>query len=433
MSALRRAQTWEISESEESDADAIREERNRPVTISTDLTEDQRLDPQTLPPCSDRVLARSPVRPDTDSGRTQRKRRTREEIEADRQTAGERKEARQRRRAARALEQEERREEQQRRREAARNLKSLSPESCLRCLTTCIDPALLQQEGSDILLDTLTTLEWRRTIEARQLPRSITWTRDLPQGDDRQDAVEEEQVVVVLDLTDFMDTIVSVKKMLDSEEEESGADSFLSPLLEYLNRDVKKVVTLLVTDGQADYWSNAYGECSLVETLRSKLGMDDLDIEEVLVYLQLCKNISLAFLDGWQEITDHVCAVTKALSKRPFKELAEQSELSFCVGSPWAGGVRVEKDGSGLSQVWSKQIQQLNRVSSTMAAALTAAYPSPRLLLQAYQSLGSEEDRKRLLVGLVVKAEGKGRHLGPDVSARVYFCLTSQNPQLVLD
>lgn len=43
---------------------------------------------------------------------------------------------------------------------------------------------------------------------------------------------------------------------------------------------------------------------------------------QVLVYLQLCKNISLVFLDGWQEVTNHVCAVTKALSKRPFKYAA---------------------------------------------------------------------------------------------------------------
>lgn len=43
---------------------------------------------------------------------------------------------------------------------------------------------------------------------------------------------------------------------------------------------------------------------------------------QVLVYLELCKNISLVFLDGWQEVTNHVCAVTKALSKRPFKYAA---------------------------------------------------------------------------------------------------------------
>lgn len=41
--------------------------------------------------------------------------------------------------------------------------------------------------------------------------------------------------------------------MLDSEGDETVKDSFLSPLLECLNRDAKKVVSLLVTDCQPDY------------------------------------------------------------------------------------------------------------------------------------------------------------------------------------
>lgn len=43
--------------------------------------------------------------------------------------------------------------------------------------------------------------------------------------------------------------------MLDSEGEETQVGTFLSPLLECLNRDAKKVVTLLVTDSQPDYRS----------------------------------------------------------------------------------------------------------------------------------------------------------------------------------
>ncbi|XP_068161531.1 probable crossover junction endonuclease EME2 [Antennarius striatus] len=437
MSALRRVHTWEISESEESDVEVNRKEKSQTETLSACVTEDQESDSQTLPPSaapggeSTGAPVPSPVRPDCRSA--QRKRRTKEEIEADRQKARERKEERLRRRAAKAVEQEERRREQQRRKEAARSVRRLRPESCLKSLTVCLDPALLQQEGSDILLDTLASLEWKFTIESQQLPRSITWTRDLPQGDGGQETVEEEQMVLLLYLTDLMDMTMSVKKMLDSKEEETAVDSLFSPLLEYLNRDVKKVVTFLVTGAQPDYWVDACGECSLVETRQSKLGMDNLDFEEVLVYLQVCKNISVVFLDDWQEITNHVCAVTKALSKRPFKQLMERSDLSFYVDHSWAGGVQVQKDGSGLIQVWSKQIQQLNRVSPTMASTVTAAYPSPQLLLQAYQSLKSEEDRKRLLAGLLVKTEGKERRLGPEMSARVYCCLTSQNPQLVLD
>lgn len=41
--------------------------------------------------------------------------------------------------------------------------------------------------------------------------------------------------------------------MEGSEEGEAGEGSLLSPLLECLNRDAKKVVTLLVTDPQPDY------------------------------------------------------------------------------------------------------------------------------------------------------------------------------------
>lgn len=41
--------------------------------------------------------------------------------------------------------------------------------------------------------------------------------------------------------------------MLDSEGEEPGEGSYLAALLEHLNRDAKKVVTLLVKDTQLDY------------------------------------------------------------------------------------------------------------------------------------------------------------------------------------
>lgn len=41
--------------------------------------------------------------------------------------------------------------------------------------------ALLQQDGSDILLATLATLDWRFTITPQVLPHSITWSRALLQ------------------------------------------------------------------------------------------------------------------------------------------------------------------------------------------------------------------------------------------------------------
>ncbi|XP_076008265.1 essential meiotic structure-specific endonuclease subunit 2 [Genypterus blacodes] len=434
ISVLRRARTWEISESED---EGKAETEPDSKQISTDVSENQHKDQEnkTIPTSvtekvSDQDPALSPPRP---KAAGVRKRRSKEELESDREKAKEKKEARERQKTARAQEKEERRQEQQRRREAAEHLRSQRPENLLKSLTLCIDTALLQHDGSDILLDTLGALDWRISIESQQIPHSITWTRDVAQSS----PMEEDQVVLVLALTDFMNMVISVKKMLDSdgegEGEDSDVESLLGPLMECLNRGDKKVVTVLVIGSLSHHRKKVFSVHVLEETLQSQLGMDNLDFQEVLVYLQLCKNISLVFPGDWQEVTHHVCAVTKALSKRPYKMLTEQAELPFCVDGSWASGVRVERDGSGLSQVWSSQIQQLNRISPAVASAVTAAYQSPQLLLQAYQSLESEEERRKLLADLSVKTEGKHRRIGPEISARVFRCFTAQNPQLVLD
>lgn len=63
-----------------------------------------------------------------------------------------------------------------------------------------------------------------------------------------------------------------------------------------------------------------------------------------------------------------------------FRREKEKTGFSFYLESEWAGGLRVDKTGKGLLQVWKRQIQQFNRVSPDMASAILAAYPSPQLL-----------------------------------------------------
>ncbi|KAF7709052.1 hypothetical protein HF521_018109 [Silurus meridionalis] len=108
----------------------------------------------------------------------------------------------------------------------------------------------------------------------------------------------------------------------------------------------------------------------------------------------------------------------------------EQSQLLYSgTGEDW--GVRVESGGRGLAQVWTRQIQQLNRVSVSMATAVTTAYP-PQLLLQAYEKAESGEERCGLLADLRVKGGAKERR--SDLSCRpVHRLMTSHNPELVLD
>lgn len=97
----------------------------------------------------------------------------------------------------------------------------------------------------------------------------------------------------------------------------------------------------------------------------------------------------------------------------------------------------MDQAGRGLALVWRRQIQQLNRVSSEMASAIADAYPSPQLLVQAYQRCVSEQERQNLLADIQVR-RGEGvtstsRRVGPELSRRIYLQMTTGQPDLILD
>lgn len=93
------------------------------------------------------------------------------------------------------------------------------------------------------------------------------------------------------------------------------------------------------------------------------------------------------------------------------------------------------RGGTGLRAAWRWQIQQFNHVSPAVADAVVAAFPSPRLLQQAYVTCSTEQERLVLLAGLPVKTgEGARPHrVGPDLSRRLCLLLTATNPDLLLD
>ncbi|KAA0705073.1 Crossover junction endonuclease EME1 [Triplophysa tibetana] len=358
-----------------------------------------------------------------------RRRRTREELQEDRE---ERKAAGEKRREEQERRKEQKLQEQLKRKEAAVRNNLIKPENIIKSLTTHIHAVLLQDVGCDVLLKTLDGLSWKSRIEDQGLHNSVRWTRQALQEGEEEDengAVEEDQVLMVISQNDFHDIVSSHNKntnqLAPTGEIKEEAESMFQQLSEYFNRASGKVVTILVT-GQHER-GGSWDEDDVNSHFYH------LETEELLVHLQLYWNVAVHFLFGWEEVTDHVIAVTKALSKRPYKALCGDPELGFCMDGSWSGGVRVDRDGRGLAQVWTRQIQQLNRVSVPTAKAVTTAYPSASLLLQAYEELPSEEESRRLLADLTVGGGVKERRVGPDVSGRIHRLLTSQNPHLLLD
>ncbi|NXK79235.1 EME1 endonuclease, partial [Amazona guildingii] len=156
-----------------------------------------------------------------------------------------------------------------------------------------------------------------------------------------------------------------------------------------------------------------------------------------LVDLQLSKQVQVSFFESWEELGEYATMFTKSVAEAPFKRERENTGFSFYLEKAWCGGVKVDRSGKGLLEVWKRQLQQFNRVSLEMAEAIVSAYPSPQLLNQAYIRCSSEQERENMLANITVR-HGDGvtatcRRIGPELSRRVYLQMTSHDPDLYLD
>uniref|UniRef100_A0A8V5HH25 Uncharacterized protein n=1 Tax=Melopsittacus undulatus TaxID=13146 RepID=A0A8V5HH25_MELUD len=159
--------------------------------------------------------------------------------------------------------------------------------------------------------------------------------------------------------------------------------------------------------------------------------------KQALVDLQLSRQVQVSFFESWEELGEYATMFTKSVAEAPFKREQENTGFSFYLEKAWCGGVKVDRSGKGLLEVWKRQLQQFNRVSLEMAEAIVSAYPSPQLLNQAYIRCSSEQERENMLANIPVR-RGDGvtatcRRIGPELSRRVYLQMTSHDPDLYLD
>lgn len=69
------------------------------------------------------------------------------------------------------------------------------------------------------------------------------------------------------------------------------------------------------------------------------------------MHLQLWVNVDVLLVASWQELSQHVCAFTKALAQRPFKCV-----ILSLLGAAGGGGGRVSEGSQALlSRGWGAQ------------------------------------------------------------------------------
>uniref|UniRef100_I3MCI3 Structure-specific endonuclease subunit EME1 n=2 Tax=Ictidomys tridecemlineatus TaxID=43179 RepID=I3MCI3_ICTTR len=328
-------------------------------------------------------------------------------------------------------------------------LKAQRPEECLKHMVVVLDPVLLQMEGGGQLLGALQSMECCCAIEAQAVPCSITWRRRAGLAEDEEDWVEEQTVLVLLLAEAFMSMICNFKQE-SSGSAGKGKDTLQGFVTDVTARTAGKAVSLVIVDQEKCFRAQnpprrrkqgASSKQAKEKQQRQEPStgpvVSRVEVEEALVDLQLHTEAQVRIVQSWKELADFACTFTKAVAEAPFKTLRDENSFSFCLESDWAGGVKVDRTGRGLALVWRRQIQQLNRVSLEMASAIVDAYPSPRLLVEAYRRCFSEQERQNLLANIQVR-RGEGvtstsRRIGPEVSRRVYLQMTSLQPDLTLD
>ncbi|XP_028710491.1 probable crossover junction endonuclease EME2 isoform X2 [Peromyscus leucopus] len=339
--------------------------------------------------------------------------------------------------------------------------KALRADQVLSRLAVCVDP------GSDILMEALGKLGCECRIEPQHQSRSLQWSVGRPDPAPSRVPLEawaenEQEQLLLLEPQEFLQSAMQLTQITGPP----CSVPWLSP-----NSPIRPHLAVIGLD--AYLWSHQPSSQKTWQLQKSKEAHAEVaiswpEVEEALVLLQLHANLDVLLVASWRELSQYVCAFTKALSQRPSKYVPLQGQcgggqgwrhpdeefsrlvswfpshfrqsrdswaFSFCTAGHWAAGQQVTRDGSGLRGVWWRQIRQFNRVSPAVADAVVTAFPSPRLLQQALLDCSTEQERLSLLADLPVKVQAgrQPRRVGPDISRRICIFLTTTNPDLLLD
>ncbi|KAM6350614.1 LOW QUALITY PROTEIN: putative crossover junction endonuclease EME2 [Alca torda] len=315
-----------------------------------------------------------------------------------------------------------------------------------------LSPGLLKDPGSDAWVNVL-ILDCKYSFEPQAIPCSITWRRNMPNAPSTPDGPkvkteEEKEVLVFLEPEDFLKRLFSLTQVIQALSQtrqvlysrvtlpgEQGRRQALSPGKQSHSSQPGPELAMIQEE--------ITGGLRRVRASGSRLAHLSLSLSRwsASYMFHLCcfssrcwwGNIEVLFLDTWQEFVHHVPALRKAMAKHLYKRQLGSQEVPFRTAEAWASGVRVEKDSTGLRQVWKGQLQQFNRVSPATAVAVAEAYPSPSLLLQAEKC--STEDENVLLSDIPVKSDVSREdcRVGPDLSCCIYLFMVSTAPDLILD
>eukprot|EP00794_Sanderia_malayensis_P008993 gene8993-9954_t len=357
-------------------------------------------------------------------------------------------------------------------------LKSESLDQCLKYITTVLDASILNDGGGSIL-QALDTLGVQYEVKKLPVEASIGWMRDHVEfkvEDNCQikrlsNYQEENTILMRLKAEDFA-------KMIYAGEHGRGmacASSSTATIFERVEAAERllpnKKLSILITGMNAymnwvgDYtdFKRNFKEHHCINTpakhthyvltvsihrppdkkmkakstakTKAMPQISKVDIEQVLLRLQFQYNYCVHFCETPEDLAQMVASFTKSVAEKPYKKIAGTA-FNIYLNNHEKGLPKVGKDGQGLLEVWSRQIQQFKGVGHDTAVAIVQKYPSPLILMQAYDKCTSEKEARLLLQDIEVR-RGHGvlatsRRVGPELSKKIHLLMTSLDGEVEL-
>ncbi|XP_055265124.1 probable crossover junction endonuclease EME2 isoform X3 [Moschus berezovskii] len=204
------------------------------------------------------------------------------------------------------------------RRPVAEALQRLRPGQAVRRLAVLVDPAVLEDAGADTLMEALHALGCEPRAEPQRPARSLRWSRASPDPCPRGVppevwAEDEPHVLLLLEPEEFVQGVVQLTQVCGP-----------TCSIPWVTPESPVCLHLVVIGLDAYLWSQ---QPSTQETwqperpavTRAEAAVGWPEVEEALVRLQLWANVDVLLVASWQELSQHVCAFTKALTQLPFK------------------------------------------------------------------------------------------------------------------
>lgn len=331
---------------------------------------------------------------------------------------------------------------------AARKLKNIKPNECMKFIEVTVDKAIANFTSITDVTDTLRDAEVKCTVKTKFISNSITWKRNIENSyvnDDNEictvtNAEKVSQILVIWNWDEVATKVTNGNFCTSVSSIKCSLPNYKITLVVYGIEDYFAYREQEKNSNRSGTKKKAQKTCTEKYLQLSKHSCDisRKQLETHLNEIQIIADCSSRIINNSQDLALMIYQYTKAIAEVPYKLEKNKNlinKFDWYVMGDNRNTVKIDKNGNGLKRLWQQQLCQFNLSSLEIAEAICSAYPSPAHLIEAYMNCTDDEGINLLKDIPIRRAAGPlttVRKIGPELSKKIYLMFTSKNGEIVL-